>query len=257
MDIPYATHKEATYENFIAECPHCGFINVFNRASDLCTFECIGFLTVRCFDQLCKRDFNINGDMVSTAHEMLLRECYKYIEKKQYMQCILSVAQAYEIFFSHFLNVQLLYRAFTIERKNSVSKLTYLPKKLNDLSKKLYKKIHKFTFEHMRNLFFQLVITNNSPSNLDESQKIIESLNKNNKIKRVEISGLKNDKLEVLLYKLYDAKINNIRNQVVHKYAYRPTFKEADYSHKEANTIISGLNKHFKLRGNVNWHLNR
>jgi hypothetical protein len=38
-EIPYATEKECTYENFIARCPLCGFRNIFNRVTDL--QECI------------------------------------------------------------------------------------------------------------------------------------------------------------------------------------------------------------------------
>ena len=99
-EIPYSKKMEQTYENFVADCPDCGMRNIFNRASDLQTFEPIGFRTVIC--QACQRPFNINNDAINAAHEMLLSGCFALIERKEYMQCVLSVAQAYEVFFSHF-----------------------------------------------------------------------------------------------------------------------------------------------------------
>ena len=100
MTVPYARNMDPTYENFEAECPHCGVSNIFNRASDLRTFQPISLRTVKC--QKCNRPFKINNDSVNAAHQMLLTACYTLIERKQYMQCVLSVAQAYEVFFSHF-----------------------------------------------------------------------------------------------------------------------------------------------------------
>jgi hypothetical protein len=54
----------------------------------------------------------MNGDSINPAHDMLLFDCHELIERKRYMQCVLTVAQAYEVFFNHFLHVQVLYRAF-------------------------------------------------------------------------------------------------------------------------------------------------
>jgi len=39
IDISVANTKGTSYENFLAECPWCGQENIFNRASDLRTFE--------------------------------------------------------------------------------------------------------------------------------------------------------------------------------------------------------------------------
>jgi len=108
--VPYSRNMDPTYENFGAQRPHCGENNIFNRASDLQTFQPIGFRTVNC--QACDCQFNINNDSVNAAHQMLLTASYGFVERKQYMQCVLSVAQAYEIFFGHFLYIQLVYRAF-------------------------------------------------------------------------------------------------------------------------------------------------
>ena len=46
--IPVAERKRTSYENFAAECPWCRRENIFNRASDLKTFEPIAGRDVSC-----------------------------------------------------------------------------------------------------------------------------------------------------------------------------------------------------------------
>src|SRR5271157_5166815 len=46
MTVPYSRNMDPTYENFMAECPHCDAGNIFNRASDLRTFRPIDLRTV-------------------------------------------------------------------------------------------------------------------------------------------------------------------------------------------------------------------
>jgi len=123
-DIPYSRRVDSTYENFIADCPKCGARNTFNRASDLRTFRPIAFRTVTC--QTCRGPFNINRDAINPAHEMLLLGCFASVERKEYMQCVLSVAQAYEVFFSHFMHVQLIYRAYAHEGSDDLERLNRL-----------------------------------------------------------------------------------------------------------------------------------
>jgi hypothetical protein len=112
-EIPYATEKECTYENFIARCPLCGFRNIFNRVTDLQDTEPIRFREVVCLNDRCKQKFNINGDLVSPAFRMLVFDCYPLKEEKKYSYCILNLAQAYEVFFSLYLRVELLFRPFS------------------------------------------------------------------------------------------------------------------------------------------------
>ena len=101
--IPIAKNKRPSYENFVADCPLCGHECIFNRASDLHTFEPIGGLNVTCLNGLCAKTFRLVSDSVNERHEMLIYDCYELLERKHYMNCILSLAQAYEVFFSLFL----------------------------------------------------------------------------------------------------------------------------------------------------------
>ncbi len=198
MTVPYSRNMDPTYENFVAECPHCSASNIFNRASDLRTFQPVGFRTVNC--QECDRPFNINNDSVNAAHEMLLFACSAFIERKQYMQCVLSVAQAYEVFFGHFLYVQLIYRAFAKDNSRD-------PQLLNDLKKQLYDRVQKFTFEPMRSLVLRLVVDKVAPASLADAKAAINALPKSNvpQVPRQDIEAVLDDRLKALLLRLRDA----------------------------------------------------
>jgi hypothetical protein len=99
---PYARSHRASYENFTAECPWCGQESIFNRATDLEDLRPIAFRTVSCLNLRCGELFNINGDSVNSRHEMLIFDCHDLLEQKHYMNCILILAQAHEVFFSLF-----------------------------------------------------------------------------------------------------------------------------------------------------------
>ena len=98
--FPVIRIKQASYENIVVECPWCGRENIFNRASDLRTFEPIAGLDVSCQNVECGKPFRIVGDLVNNPHEMLILDCYGLLERKHYMNCILTLTQAYEVFFS-------------------------------------------------------------------------------------------------------------------------------------------------------------
>jgi hypothetical protein len=236
MTVPYSTKMDPTYENFAAECPrpHCGASNIFNRASDLRTFQPIGLRTVNC--QECDRPFNIGNDSVNAAHEMLLSDCFAFIGRKQYMQCVLGVAQAYEVFLSHVLHVQLIYRPF--ERDASPRSEC-----LNDLKKQLYARVGKLAFDDMRHLVLKLVVDNVEPASLADAKAKIAKLPKKNvpKVERQCVEQVPDERLKVLLLGLLDANPNKLRNRVVHKDAYRPKLDEAKRAHDEAREIIYGL----------------
>ena len=96
--------SHSSYENVFAECPWCHEECIFNRATDLRSFEPVFGLDVICQKTSCRRPFRIIGDTVNSAHEMLIFDCYELIERKHYMSCILNIAQAYEVFFSLFFS---------------------------------------------------------------------------------------------------------------------------------------------------------
>ena len=104
--IPDAECMRPSYENFVAECPWCRRESIFNRASDLKTFEPIAGRDVSCLNAACGKLFRILGDSVNSPHEMLIFDCYELLDRKHYMNAVLSLAQAYETFFSLFFRVE-------------------------------------------------------------------------------------------------------------------------------------------------------
>lgn len=246
-EIPYSRKMEPTYENFIADCPNCGMKNTFNRASDLQTFKPIGFRAVIC--QVCKRPFNINNDAINAAHEMLLFGCFAFIERKEYMQCVLSVAQAYEVFFSHFMHVQLIYRAYAHDGSDDLPHL-------NRLRQQLYARVHQFTFGPMRRLVLRLVVDAVAPVSLAAAEVAIAALPKRPQdVLRQDIEAIPDDTLRALLLRLLDADVNKLRNRVVHKDAHRPTREEATHAHDEAREILHGLTARLRLGYDAYWYI--
>src|ERR1035438_4505813 len=246
--IAYSAAVEPTYENFVAGCPHCGANNIFNRASDLRTFQPIRLRTVPC--QGCDRPFKINKDSADAAHQMLLSACYTFIERKQYMQCVLGVAQAYEVFFGHFLYVQLIYRAFAKDSSHDLRCLSHL-------KNQLYERVQQFTFEPMRRLFLRLVVDGVAPASLADAKAAIDALPKKKVsfVPRQSIEAVPDDRLKALLLLLQDAEANKLRNQVVHKDAYRPKLDEAKRVHEEALQILGGLTVHLRLGYDASWYM--
>ena len=246
MTVPYSRNINPTYENFEAQCPHCELGNIFNRASDLQTLEPIGFRTVNC--HACGHQFNINNDSVNAAHEMLLLACYALIERKQYMQCVLSVAQAYEVFFSHFLHVQLIYRAFAKDNSHDLRCLSHL-------KTQIYGRVQRFAFCRMQCLFLKLVVDKVAPESLAEAEAAIDALPKTKVVPRESIEAVPDDHLKALLLRLQDSDANKLRNKVVHKDAYRPKLEEAKRVHDEAREILNGLTASLGLGYDAYWYI--
>ena len=248
MNLPYSDDTSATYENFTAVCPLCRATNIFNRASDLKTFKPIGFRTVSC--QVCGGSFNINNDSANAAHEMLLFDCFEFMNRKRYIHCVLSVAQAYEVFFNHFLRVQLVYRAFAREGSSDHSHL-------NRVLTRLYERTKRLTFEPMRRLVLRLLVDNEAPGSLAQSEAIIANFPKKPPIvPEQDLRSVGDMPLRELLLRLHATEINKLRNQVIHKQAYRPTLQEAKRVHEEATEILHGLTGHLCMLGDdINWYI--
>ena len=93
--------KVSEYENIVVDmsCPMCNDEISFNRASDLQTFEPVAGANVSCYR--CSGEFWINGDSINERHNALLFDCNEHLFAKRYMNCILNVSQAYEMFLAY------------------------------------------------------------------------------------------------------------------------------------------------------------
>jgi hypothetical protein len=248
--IPVAWNKRTSYENFVAECPSCGKESIFTRASDLRTFKPIVGRDVSCQSADCGKPFRIIGDSVSSPHEMLISDCYELVERKHYMNCILSVAQAYEVFFSLFFRVELVYKPFGAPSRRLAD--------LNRLSEELHEKIRGHTFARMRALFLRHIVSGRSPKNVAEATAMVAALpDCPRDPKDSAIDSLDDAKLVPLLKALKATSIHVLRNQVVHKRAYRPTRQEVDEALEEARSLLFPLTSHLGLCDEINWYMRK
>jgi hypothetical protein len=258
-NIPIANKKRTSYENFIAECPWCGEENIFNRASDLQTFEPIAGHDVSCQSVDCDKPFRIVGDSVNSPHEMLIYDCYELVEQKNYMNCILILTQAYEVFFSLFFRVELLDQPFGTDLDQPFgTDLDQELADLNRLSEELHDKIKEHTFTRMRALFLQHMVTGHSPENLAEAAAVVAALpDRPGDPKDAAIESLGDAKLVFLLKALKATSIHTLRNRIVHKQAYRPNRKEVEVALKEARSILFPLTSHLRLYDDINWYMRK
>jgi hypothetical protein len=250
-EIPVVKIKRASYENIVAECPWCGKENIFNRASDLRTFRPIAGRNVSCQSVDCGKSFRIVGDRVNNPHEMLIFDCYELLERKHYMNCILTLAQAYEMFFSLFLRVELLYKPFARDIGKDINHL-------NRLAEQFSEKVKGHTFAPMRALFLQQIIAGPRPANLAEAEAAIAGLeDRPSDPKDAELEALGDKQLVALLKAVKSTAINTLRNQVVHKQAYRPTREEAEVALEEARSLLFPLTSRLGLYDDINWYMRR
>lgn len=247
--VPIAEKRRTTYENVIAECPWCGNECIFNRRSDLRTSEPIGGLNTSCLHETCGKPFRLVGDTVNERHEMLIYDCYDLMTRKQYMACILNLAQAYEIFFSLFLRVEILYKPFGANPDHDIAELNRLSDALTDA-------IREHAFCSMRALFLRHIVEQRPPATLAESANLIAAMpGRPGNPKDSSIEGLSDRELIPLLKAVKATTIHTLRNRVVHKRAYRPSREEVEESLKEARSVLLPLTYRLDLHDDINWYM--
>lgn len=242
----YSQEMTPDYENFYAKCPYCGFNNIFNRVTDLKTTTPICFKTVTCFNHECAKLFNINNDIANAAYEILLFDAEELYKQKKYSQCILNVAQAYEVLFSYFINMKLASTPVYIEKKTN--KLIDTFDELIKLRNEIYKNTKSYTYRPMRNIVFHLIINNIKPNSIAESLSIINNLSQMGKnLKNSEIESIQDEKIKNLISSINNCKVSDLRNNVAHKFAYLPSSTEALSAIEEAYVNIFSFSRRFDL----------
>ena len=251
--IPVIKVNEAGYENLTVDCPWCDRESKFNRASDLPTREPIGGLDTQCLNEKCVKPFRIVSDSVNERHEMLVSDCHGLLRRKQYMHCILNLATAHEMFFSLFLRVELLYRPLAADLSS------HRLDEMKRLSEKLERRIKRHTFVPLRDLFLRQLIIKRSPVDLDEAEGAIHSIPEHAEcvkgVSNAEIREKSDASLKTILIELNRSTIPELRNRVVHKRAYRPTFEEAKDAFDKTRSIIGPLTYLLDIHDELNWYL--
>ena len=250
--IPIVRIRHANYENVIADCHWCGHECTFNRASDIGTFEPIWGRDIQCLNESCQKPFRIISDNANERHEMLVFDCQQLLERKQYMYCILNLTMAYEMFFSLFLRVELLYKPFVMDPN---PKLSENLNRMNILSKKLDSKTRRWAFDRMRRVFLSEVTDQRPVPDLGVSKVRIDSL-KSPDTPDYKIKALNDARLRPILISLKRTDINKVRNSVVHKRGYRPTSSEARKYLEETRSVLLSLSRHINLHDDLNYWIN-
>jgi len=235
VDVPYARNQWPNYENFVAECPHCGHVNVFNPRSDLRDCNPIDFREVTCQQEECRRPFNINCDLVGPPHEYMVFDCYELLKQKRYMSCILNLTQAYETFFGLCLRVELLWRPFFIEGNDDLEQA-------NTTEKTPFDEARRFAFCRLRKVFFSRILEAPPVTSLTEAQEVIPTLSgvRSDPTDSL-IAGVGDPSLRELLLGLKRVDVHAVRNKVVHARAYRPSVDEVNKHLQEARSTLLPL----------------
>lgn len=247
MDI--ARIKSSTYENVTVDCPLCEEEVTLNRASDLNTLMPISGRRTSC--PRCEGEFWLNGDTAAEKHEAIIFDCHDLLKNKKYMSCIVNVCQAYEMFFSLYLRVNLVYVPFGSARGDCYASSD----RLNELLQELSRVTAARTFVQMRGIFLSLAINPNRPSDLDESEALINALRDYRCPKDAELESWPKMQISRFLMRVKRTRINELRNKVVHKHGYRPKRDEAERALKEARSVLFPLTNWFDLHDNINWYL--
>lgn len=241
----YAEEIETNYENFIAVCPVCGYKNIFNRVSDLKTTQPISFKKVRCFNESCGKIFGINGDRIQSRYLTLFFDCYPLYHEKRYSNCVLLITQALEVFFYHYLKVELIYRPFYKETERDVTRV-------NNLLNSLQSSVEKLAYGKLKNVFLNWVVNESKILCLSDSASKISTLKKNysdNPPSEEKLKEIPNSTLADLLIELRNCEVDKLRNKVVHKEAYRPNCEEVETAIKEVRKLLVEIGYHLDVLG--------
>lgn len=243
---------EAGYEKITATCPKCGARNVYNRATDIGHFRPISNWPVVCENSQCHAVFDVIGDLINPSYEMLLLDACDLLREKSYTEAVLKATTAYEMFFSHYLRVEFVYRASTRDRtsdRDSVDWMTSATQLLRNATE-------RHTFKPMRWVFLRAAVDNPHPATIAAAEAYIRSIPRRPaEVPRSDIEALQDQNLRSLLLHVLDSSIDDLRNDIVHKTAYRPTLDETKAAVDDAYITIFRLGQHYGL-GNDNFHLN-
>ncbi|GAF78174.1 unnamed protein product [marine sediment metagenome] len=241
MSIPLSQKTEKNYENFIARCPICDHRNIFNRCSDLKTFKPIDFKKVECFN--CHKSFGINGDDISPPYEYVYRECHKLIIEKHYINCIINLSQSIEMFLAYCIYDRLLWELFRKGIINSTDDVNLLIGGIDH-------KIKNYSFSSLRNIFFDIYLNRKSFNSKSDALAYIKNFHLLSKKlpSDNDICIYPDKNLITLFMNLKKTKINELRNKVIHKYGYRPSFQEVENVMEETERILFDLKKELKIK---------
>lgn len=227
--------NKADYENIYVECP-VGHFNTYNRVTDLKTTEPIQSRQgLVCEHENCEAVFDISGDrVVRIKYRWFLSIKDTVFREKKYRDCIWAICQGAESFFYQaILNKEIdrnpLYRnpdgSINMNSSNQA-------RKDYRVGKKKLKPIKQATYGDLKDHFIRLYKKDCLHNEYDTARK------------------LKEDKRQWAFDTINRSDIGTMRNNVVHKYAYRPTRSEVE-KHDEFIRAIMWLEKYLNIKDSL------
>jgi hypothetical protein len=108
----------------------------------------------------------------------------------------------------------------------------------------------------MRALFRRQLVSGVSPKSFGGAEAVIAAVEDRPKEPAdTELESLPDKQLVALLKAVKETTINRLRNQVVHKRAYRPTRDEAEAALQESRAVLFPLSQRLRLYDDINWYV--
>lgn len=227
---------QGDYENIYVECP-VGHPNIYNRVTDLRTTDPIPSMQgLTCEHEGCGVAFDISGDrVVRIKYRWFLDIKDTAFKQKRYRDCVWAICQAAESFFYQaIVNKEIdrnpVYRDSTgsmdLQRSNQARSNHKIPVKGEQ------KPMRVVTYGPLMTYFTEIYKTDCLNSPYDTSRK------------------MKQDKRQWAFDVIERSDIGTMRNQVVHKYAYRPTRSEVE-KYDEFIRALMWLEKYLNIKDSL------
>ena len=257
MEPLYAKEIENTFENYIVECPHCKQVITFNRSTDLKHLIkpfnlVVGCAEVDCLNPECKKAFWIRDNIASEKHKYLIFDCYALIKQKRYIACVITLCTACEAFFLKSLQVRLLWEPWSqgvFERDM---------KRFNEVIRIFHNQVRTYTFVKLRNLFFDLYLNDKHFHTPVEILYYIERQCKvlaNPEPTKEDIERVRDPKTRELFQKMKHLSINDLRNEVAHKYVFRPEKQHVERHFEEVREVVLGLESRLNIEHQIDYFI--
>lgn len=238
------------YETVQARCDECGSLVILNRIDDIGHPGPYDGRDVTCPE--CGRPFWIYGDTANADYQFFIFDAGEHMRAKRYGQSVISLARAWEMFFAAYARSNYLYRPFCANDR--------YPGDLNQfnrLAKLLGETIRDFTFDPLRNVLIRTVVERAHPGTLDESETAIARIADEgfgDRLAKARVEAFPDPQVRDLLRQLQDLRINELRNRVVHKGAYRPRRAEVGKCRDEIGALYEAK-RTLPVRDFIEWRV--
>lgn len=228
------------YENIIGDCRECGARLIVNRATDLRNTYPSMRIAFRCSS--CQRKLRLGSDRANHPVQQFVYDAYAPLQRRQYMQVVLSVAQSLELTLVMCAFVNVLGAVKRPKRPHSTSPFSLV-------AAEFHAAMEKLTLDPLRNVVAGLAVRGSRPTSVAEAREAIKSFKKlrqnppdNADVTRIADSSLR----EATRHLLAITDFVKLRNKVVHD-AVRPTQSQAEEYLTEIPKLTKALLRGFEV----------